>query len=106
MSTAAAETARRGYYSEAARLLGDVRKISDRVLRLEVDYYLGYADRVRSEGRRLYSDSSGDLRLAFRVASIVASQFFDDGAIDDSIDYSQRSVSLAERSGDPVHLAT
>ena len=105
MSSAASDAARQGYYSEAARLLGDVRKISDRVLRLEVDYYLGYTDRVRTDGRKLYSDTSSDPRLAFRVASIVASQFFDDGAIDDSIDYSQRSVSLAERSGDPVQLA-
>src|SRR3954451_17796305 len=106
MSSAAADAARRGYYSEAARLLGDDRRIFDRVLRLEVDYYLGYADRVRTGGRKLYLDTSSDPHLAFTVASILASQFFDDGAIDESIDYSQRSVSLAERSGDPVHLAT
>ena len=40
MSSAASDAARQGYYSEAARLLGDVRRISDRVLRLEVDYLL------------------------------------------------------------------
>jgi DNA-binding NtrC family response regulator/tetratricopeptide (TPR) repeat protein len=105
VSSAAAEAARRGYFKEAARLLVDDRQLSNRLLRLEIEYYLGNAEHVHVQGPRVFSETKNDARFAFRAASILASQYFDDGRSDRSLDYCQQAVQFAERSGDLEHLA-
>ena len=96
MSYTAAEAARRGYFKEAARLLIDERPLSNRILRLEIQYYLGDADYVRAKGPRIFSESKDDPRFAFRAASVLASQYFDEGSTAQSLDYCQRAVQFAE----------
>jgi DNA-binding NtrC family response regulator/tetratricopeptide (TPR) repeat protein len=105
MITSASEAFRQGHFRKAAGLLNDNQDIANRVLNLEITYFLGDADRVRRDGAATYAETGGDPLLASRVSTVIASQYFDDGDSATSLDYSQRAVRFAERSGDLRQLA-
>jgi DNA-binding NtrC family response regulator len=105
MASAAAEAVRQGYFKEGARLLSEAEGIESPVLALEIHYYLGHGNYVRTNGAEVLARTAADPRLAYRAASVLASQHFDDGSPQRSLEYSHKAVQFAERSGDLAHLS-
>jgi DNA-binding NtrC family response regulator/tetratricopeptide (TPR) repeat protein len=103
---AAATAFRNGRFTEAdARLKEDTDAISA-TLRLEIDYFLGRADRIRTQGASIFQRAGDSAILASRCASVIAAQHCDDGAFEAALCWSQRSVELAELSADLRQLSS
>src|SRR5262245_51871514 len=101
MGNAALDAFRTGHFRDAQQLIERNESIETQVLRLELDYFLGQATSVRENGKRILH-TVNDPILASRAASVLASQFSDDGAFVPSLDWSQKAVDFARRSGDLV----
>lgn len=108
MNHAAEDAFRRGQFKDADRLLRDdnSRALNDQALRLQVDYFLGRAEQVRKVGPLVFETTSQDPLLASKCASILASQYSDDGEFTVSLELSRRAIDFAERCGDLVQLSS
>ena len=98
MSLAVEELFSRGCFRNTDRILcaSSNHKIEDDVLRLEVNCFLGHADRVRERSLDLF-ESSNDEELSSRCAFTLASQYSGDGELGRSLEWSQKAVDSAEQ---------
>lgn len=98
---------RAGRFVDATRLLDGHRAESadDAVFTLELGYFLGKANESRRQARALLDSGALGPLAASKCASVLASQYNDDGDFGLALEFSRRAADLAERSEDLAQIS-